>query len=170
METPRDLDQRIREAVEPISDIDTLVLFGSRAGDRSRPDSDLDVALLPAGGPGRGDQDRGDPKQGARRRLQTRVAVALADLAPEGRVDVVLLDEAPVLLRQRVMEQGRVLVGGESRQWRDLRVWTMKEYGDSEYYRELYRRKQAERLQKGEPSGRSGRALESLERVGRLPG
>jgi hypothetical protein len=114
------------------------------------------VAVLP---------DVGDDPQ-ARRQLQTRLAVALADLAPEGRVDVILLDEATDLLRQRVLESGRLLICRDHRAFRDLRVRTMREYGDREWVRELTRAAQKRRLERGEPSGRSGRALESLERVG----
>ncbi len=90
------LDEEIIQAAEGIS---VLVLFGSRAKGTARPDSDLDVAVLP---------ESGDPK--ARRELLTSLAVALADLAPDGRVDVVFLDEANDVLRQRVMQTGRVLI------------------------------------------------------------
>ena len=153
------MDRGILDAVASITGIETLVLFGSRATDRARPDSDLDVAVLP----------RQDVESlTARRKLQIAVIVALAHLAPDDRVDVVLVDEAPVVLRQRIMEHGRVLRGAESKRWRELRRETMWEYGDSEYYRRLYREKQAERLLKGERSGRSGRALESLRRSGWL--
>ena len=88
------------------------------------PDSDLDVAVL---------SDTADSR--ARRYLQADLAVALAHLAPEGRVDVILLDEAPVDLRQAIMESGRVLLDRDPEAWKELRVRTMREYGDSEYYR-----------------------------------
>jgi hypothetical protein len=84
-------------------------------------------------------------------------------------VDVVLLDEAPELLRQRIMESGRVVICREPRAWRDLRVATMREHADREYYRRLLREAQRRRLTEGRSSGRSGRALRSLERVGKLP-
>ena len=85
------------------------------------------------------------------------------------RVDVVLLDEAPDLLRQRVLETGRLLICRDPVAFRDLRVRTMREYGDREWVRELMLAAQKRRLEQGEPSGRSARALESLGRVGRLP-
>ncbi|HKV09118.1 MAG TPA: nucleotidyltransferase domain-containing protein, partial [Thermoanaerobaculia bacterium] len=121
------------------------------------PNSDLDVAVLP---------ETQEPR--ARWRLQTGVAAALADLAPEGRVDVVFLDEAPVTLRQSVMEHGRVLINRDPEAWKELRIRTMREYGDSEWARELYRKAQKRRLERREPSGRSPKALESLRRSGRL--
>ena len=154
----RELDERVLRAVEPIPGLALLVLFGSRARGRSRPRSDLDVALLPS-----------DPGPHARRRLQSRVAVALAEFAPEGRVDVVFLDEAPVLLRQRIMEEGRVVLNRDPAAWREWRVRTMREHGDSEWARRLYRSAQRRRLEEEEPHGRSGRAFRSLERARWLP-
>ena len=96
--------------------------------------------------------------------------MALAHLAPEGRVDVILLDEAPVDLRQGIMETGRVLLDRDPEAWKELRVRTMREYGDSEYYRRQYHEAQRRRLERGEPSGRSAKAIESLKRIGKLPG
>lgn len=152
------LAQRIRELAAGLP-ISVLVVFGSRATGRARPGSDLDVAVLPAAGGGL-----------PRRKLQARVASVLADLAPGGRVDVVFLDEAPELLRQRVMEQGTVAVCEDRRAWRDLRVATMREHADREHDRNILREGQRRRLTERTPSGRSGRALRSLERVGKLPG
>jgi predicted nucleotidyltransferase len=151
------LDDEIARLAAPLPGISALLVFGSRARGNPRPESDLDVAVLPA---------TEDPR--ARRCLQADLAVALADLAPEGRVDVILLDEAPVLLRQRTLETGRLVLCRDRRAWSDLRVATMREYGDQEWARRLYREGQIRRFERGEPNGRSGRALRSLERVGRL--
>jgi predicted nucleotidyltransferase len=152
------LDGEIARAAQGVPGIAVLVLFGSRAHGSPRADSDLDVAVLP-------EADLGVP---GRRHLQADVAVALSHLAPGGRVDVVLMDDAGDLLRQRIMETGRVVLCRNAGAWRDLRVRTMREYGDRERERRLYREAQRRRLEKGEPSGRSGRALVSLERVGKL--
>ena len=152
------LDESILQAVEGLPGISVLVVFGSRARGDNRPDSDLDVAILPKSQ---------DPRD--RRYLRSSIAVALADLAPEGRVDVVFLDEADDVLRQRVMEHGRVLLNRDLEAWKELRVRTMREYGDREWVRNLYIESQKQRLERGEPSGRTPRALESLRRVGKLP-
>jgi predicted nucleotidyltransferase len=157
-----DLDAQILRAVEEIPGISVLVVFGSRAKGTARPDSDLDIAVLPEASVALDDAT-------ARRKLQTRIAVALADLAPEGRVDVVFLDEAMDVLRQRVMEHGRVLICRDREAWIELRVRTMREYGDREWARDLTQRTQRRRLEGGQPGGRSGKALESLRRIGKLP-
>jgi predicted nucleotidyltransferase len=151
-------DEQIVRAVADIPGISVLVVFGSRARGTHRPDSDLDVAVLP---------DTEDSRH--RWHLQAGLAAALADLAPEGRVDVVLLDEAPDALRQRVMETGRVLICRDSAAWKELRARTMREYGDREWARRLFRQAQRRRLTSGETSGRSGKAVESLRRLGKLP-
>lgn len=151
------LDREILRCAEPIEGIAALLVFGSRARGTARPDSDLDVAVLPA-----------SEDSGARRRLQSALAVAVADLAPVGRVDVVLLDEAPELLRQRVFETGRLLLCRDRIALRDLRVRTMREHGDREWARDLMMEAQRRRLERGDFGGRSARALESLERTGRL--
>lgn len=151
------LDREILRLVEPIEGLAALLVFGSRARGTPRPDSDLDVAVIPSVEDSR-----------ARRRLQTQLAVALAELAPEGRVDVVLLDEAPELLRQRVFESGRLLLSRDRVALRDLRVRTMREHGDREWARNLMMEAQRRRLERGDFGGRSARALESLERSRRL--
>lgn len=153
-----DLDHEITQAAEAIPGISVLVVFGSRARGTHRPDSDLDVAVLPD-----------TPDSRARRYLQADLAVALAHLSPDGRVDVILLDEADAVLRQRIMETGRVLFGRDLEAWKELRVRTMREYGDGEWARRIYREAQRQRLERGEPSGRSAKAIESLKRVGKLP-
>ncbi|HSS52201.1 MAG TPA: nucleotidyltransferase domain-containing protein [Thermoanaerobaculia bacterium] len=151
------LDKDITRAVQDLPGISVLVVFGSRARGTHRPDSDLDVAVLPA-----------SLDSSARRHLQADLAVALADLAPEGRVDVVLIDEADDVLRQRIMESGRVLINRDNKAWKELRVRTMREYGDREWARRLFMEAQRRRLERGDFGGRSGKALESLERVGKL--
>jgi predicted nucleotidyltransferase len=152
------LDEEILKATRDLPDVAVLVVFGSRGRGNHRPDSDLDVAVLPSTAGSR-----------ARRYLQADLAAALAHLTADGRVDVILLDEAPEVLRQRIMETGRVLLNREPEAWRELRVRTMREYGDSEDFRRLYIEAQRQRLERGEPSGRSAKAIESLRRVGNLP-
>ena len=152
-----EIDEQLARAVEAIPGIAAVAVFGSRASGSARPDSDLDVAILPS------------REGGSRRTLQVSVAVALADLAPEGRVDVVLLDEAPELLRHQVLSTGRLVLCRDFKAWRDLRVATMREHGDREWARDLLRNAQRRRLERGDPGGRSGHAVESLRRTRNLP-
>jgi predicted nucleotidyltransferase len=155
--TMAEIDEQLARAVEAIPGIAAMAVFGSRASGSARPDSDLDVAILPS-------------REGvSRRTLQVSVAVALADLAPEGRVDVVMLDEAPELLRHNVLSTGRLVLCRDAQAWKDLRVETMREHGDREWARDLLRRAQQRRLERGEPGSRSGHAVQSLRRTRNLP-
>ncbi len=165
-----DLERQIRDAVADIPGIAVLLLFGSRARGTARPDSDLDIAVLPDGAP------LADPEGSAEHSalhgdLRIRIAVALAHLspAPSNRVDVVLLDRAPDTLRQRVMEHGHMLLCRDPAAWKALRVKTMKEYGDREWARRLYRQGLRRRIREGRfGHGRSARHRKPFERARRL--
>ncbi|HEX9733709.1 MAG TPA: nucleotidyltransferase domain-containing protein [Thermoanaerobaculia bacterium] len=151
--------QRIRQAVREIPGIAALVVFGSRARGTARPDSDLDIAFLPIAGY--------RPPPGLANNLRIRIMVALSHLAPEGRVDAVPLDQAPATLRQRVMEHGRMVLCRDPAAWKALRLRTMKEYGDQEWARGMFRRALRKRILEGRPSGRSARTFQSFERARR---
>ena len=153
--------QEVRDAVREVPGIAALLVFGSRARGTARPDSDLDVAFLPVPGY--------QPPAGLANDLRIRITVALAALAPEGRVDAVPLDRAPAALRQRVMEHGRMVLCRDEAAWKALRVRTMKEYGDQLWAQELFRKALRRRILEGRPSGRSARAFQSLERARRVP-
>ena len=93
------LTQAVRRSVSRQRDVSAAYVFGSVAAGRARPDSDLDVAVLL------------DPRvrhgDALTRRLQL-----MADLgAALGRsdVDVVILNDAPLLLAHRVLSRGRLV-------------------------------------------------------------
>ena len=117
------LDERVAQLAGSQPGISALMIFGSRASGSPRPDSDLDVGVLP---------DSSDPQ--ARRRLQSQLAVAL-------------MDEAPDLLRQRILETGRVLICRDPGAFQELRVRTMREHGDREWVRRMMRSAQRRRLE-----------------------
>lgn len=86
-----------REAL-PGEPVVVAYLFGSRAAGRPRPRSDTDVALL---------LDH-VPEPAARRALLARVATAF-EAAARTEVDLVVLDDAPLPLRGRVLRDAVVL-------------------------------------------------------------
>ena len=86
-------------AVQP--DIAAAWLFGSRARGDARPESDIDLALLPT------PKSTEDP---LRRRLRwMRDAATAAGLA-ESQLDLIDLRDAPVLLAFAALRDGRLLV------------------------------------------------------------
>ena len=74
-------------------------LFGSEAQGKSRPNSDIDVAVYVADG-----QDRSSYLD-----LQLRLIADLGDLMQTDQIDVVILNEAPVALSYRVTRDGRIV-------------------------------------------------------------
>ena len=153
----------VRAATRDVPGIGSLVVFGSRARGRERPNSDLDVAVLPLSD----SDEKTEPL--ARRRLLSSLAVALADLAPEGRVDVVFLDEAPDVLRQKVLEHGILVTCHEPAAWRQLRVATMREYGDREWARKMFRKALRRRLTSGGVEWSKRKSSNSLLSLSSMP-
>lgn len=133
--TPEELIAAIERSVQGVSGIGALALVGSRARGNHRPDSDLDVAVLPA-----------EHFHGNRLKLQAEIASSLAHLSPGGRVDVILLDEAPELVRHKVFESCRIVLLSEPERWKSLRCQTMREHGDREPYRRFLREALRQRL------------------------
>jgi predicted nucleotidyltransferase len=156
--TPQAIEGAVAEVAASHPDVAAAAIFGSHARGTARATSDLDVAIL--------------LREGAevdRWRLQSRLAADLAHHAAGGRVDVIFLDEVGPLLRQRVLQQGRRVLCRDEAAWKRLRVTTLREYDDTEWMRRLHREARRRRLLEGQGDGRSGRTLESLERVGGLP-
>jgi uncharacterized protein len=113
----------LAELLSPALDCDGVVaayLFGSRARGTARRGSDIDVAVWL------------DPRLGPRERLDRQLALA-ADL--EGRagdVDVVVLNDAPPLLRHRVLRDGIVILDREPVLHVRLRTDALIEFLDTE--------------------------------------
>jgi predicted nucleotidyltransferase len=91
------------------------VLFGSWARGHARADSDVDVAILPAGGISRAEELA----------LAARLSTASARV-----VDLVRLDEASTLLRWRVAREGLLLHAASPESWPRFRVTAASEYCD----------------------------------------
>lgn len=91
-------------------------VFGSRATGTHRGTSDLDVAVLVDRGLGLLERER----------LVARLADALG--VPD--VDLVILDEAPLELRGRVVQEGRLIFRDDDARRVDFEVRTRSEYFD----------------------------------------
>ena len=86
---------QLQELLRGRSDVRLAYLFGSRASNRQRPSSDIDIAVLFAGVPAPADLDR--------------LTAELASAARQS-VDLVDLGTAPPLLAHEVVSQKKVLV------------------------------------------------------------
>jgi len=116
-----------RLAREP--SVNSVYVFGSRAGQGAGPDSDLDLAVILA------------PGMSAEERFWRR-AELMEDLAAElgMRVDAIDLAAAPPMLAQEILLTGRLLFCKDDDQRVAVEVKIRQEYEDIAPYRRYYRR------------------------------
>ncbi len=131
-----DLEDRLRAALERHPEVLVAYLFGSAARGRSRPGSDVDVAVLLA-----------DGADGLELRLG--LLGDLAAAAGTDELDLVVLNEAPNELAFRVLRDGRVLVCRDERARVRHRVRTILDHLDLEPLRRIVARGLARRLAEG---------------------
>ena len=131
MEANRVLQKRLAA----VDEIAFAYLFGSRGRGDARPDSDWGVAVYL----------RQDLSADERFALRLRLHGELADL---GRVDLVVLNDAPPLLAHRAIMGERLLVRDEVALVR-FAVRTVAASEDGRYWRRLHRRARMERLREG---------------------
>ncbi|MFM7103812.1 MAG: type VII toxin-antitoxin system MntA family adenylyltransferase antitoxin [Verrucomicrobiota bacterium] len=112
MEIRPDQIQRVLAQLAPWQPA-VVYLFGSRAGDTARPDSDLDLAVLP-GRP---------PEPWAWFALQGRLS---EELGVE--VDLVDLTRASTVLRKEIVSTGRLLWEGDPRRRAELEMYALSDY------------------------------------------
>jgi uncharacterized protein len=106
-------------------------LIGSQARGSAGPLSDVDLAILHI------------PGLGSRERLDLRLSLIAAAGAALGtsEVDVVLLNDAPPLIRHRALRDGVRLVDRKPKERIDFQVRTMNDYVDTEPLRRLVSRR-----------------------------
>jgi uncharacterized protein len=114
-------------------------LIGSQARGSAGPLSDVDLAILHP------------PGLGSRERLDLRLSLAAAAGAALGtsEVDVVLLNDAPPLIRHRALRDGIRLVDREPKERIKFTVRTLNDYVDTEPLRRLERLRVAKLDQAG---------------------
>jgi predicted nucleotidyltransferase len=98
----REIVERLRPVLEGRS-LRLAVLFGSAARDALRPDSDVDIAMLPT-----------SPDLALAEELALQ---AVLERAAGRTVDLVRLDRSTVLVRWRVAREGVPLLAEPAREW-----------------------------------------------------
>jgi uncharacterized protein len=126
---------RLAKAVE-VPGVVAAYLIGSRARGSAGPLSDVDLAVLH------------DPVLAAPERLALRLSLAerAGAALSTSEVDVVLLNEAPPLIRHRALRDGRRLVDVDPKQRIGFEVRTLSDYVDTEPLRRLLSRRLREDL------------------------
>jgi len=109
-----DLNDRLRRAAASFPEVKLAVLFGSTARGQARPKSDVDLGILL------------EPYSVD---LRFRVEAELGRSAAR-EVDVILLDDAPPLLRFEIAREGILLFQRADDLWTDFKVRAMVDWWD----------------------------------------
>lgn len=152
--------QRLSGALADLAGVRLAYLFGSRASGRARADSDIDVAVLL-------DPERVGGAEAYGREVR-RLAGALGRVVSSASLDIVLLNEAPCLLRHRVLAGGRLLFARSEQERVRYAIRTIREYQDFEPRLRQYAGRRLARLSQENGDGRSPDLLEAARRVARL--
>jgi predicted nucleotidyltransferase len=155
-----DAADRLASVVRELPEVRLAFLFGSRAHGQGRPDSDVDIGLL------LDDEAAGAERGGTIRRLAGR----LGKVVSSALLDIVVLNDASALLRQRVLRDGVLLherVDGERVRFA---VRTTREYQDGQVRRDEFTRRRIRRLTGTQNHGGPGDLLKKARGVARLLG
>ena len=149
-----DLERRL--GAEPT--VRLAYLFGSRARGTARPDSDIDVAVLV--------DDACVATPTRVKETIWRLIPAMAGDVRSDLIDLVLLNEAPALLRHRVIRDGILLTARtETERARFVRR-TIRDYQDMEPRLREFTRRRIRRLEEErDGDGRYGDLLEAARRA-----
>jgi predicted nucleotidyltransferase len=125
----------LAESLAQEPEIAFALLMGSRANGRPRPDSDWDIAVYA----------REDLSPEQRFALRLRLD---AQLEPLGKVDIILLNEAPALLGHRALQGEKILDRDPSAYVRYF-VRTLARSNDERYFRDIHAKARLRRLKEG---------------------
>ncbi|MCY4026436.1 MAG: nucleotidyltransferase domain-containing protein [Acidobacteria bacterium] len=136
-------------------------LFGSRARGTERPDSDVDVAVLI-------DDARAATPARLKDAIWHLVAVLARDV-PSERIDLVILNGAPALLRHRVIRDGVLLTSRSAADRVRFVRQTIRDHQDLEPRLREFTRRRIRRLREDRgDDGRYGDLLAAARRTRRL--
>ena len=153
---------RLARALEGDRSVRLAWLHGSRARGTARRESDIDVAVL------LDDDHAANPT--AIKDSIWRLAGRIGREVPSDRLDLVLLNDAPALLRHRVVRDGILLFARSEAERVRFVLRTVREYQDLEPRLREHTRRRVERLRERRATGRYGDILETARRAGRLLG
>jgi hypothetical protein len=149
---------RLGKALGELAEVRLAFLFGSRARGRAREDSDFDMAVLLDESAARA--DRGSTLRRLAARLGREVSSTL--------IDLVILNDAPALLRHRVLRDGILLVQRAPEERVRFTVETIRDYQDGCIRREEHTRRRIGGWKAKTFHGGSGDLLEKARGAARL--
>jgi len=134
-------EERLVEFLATQPDVVAAYLFGSVARGQATPHSDVDIALL--------------LREADRETLWERRLQLMGELERFGdRVDVVVLNLAPLLLQHRVLSEGRLLYEGDRSARVEFEVRVGKRYADYRPTLEFFKQALFQEIREGRLGGR----------------
>jgi len=118
-----EIDRQQRERLAAVAEeygLNLVLLFGSVAAGRARPDSDLDLAVR---------FDVAPPRMARVARLH----LALQEIVPERKVDLAILNRADPLFLKQITDRCALLYGSE-RTLAELKMVAFRRYQDHRPY------------------------------------
>jgi len=152
--TPQVLIENLLAILKDFPDIDLVYLFGSRVSGKTGPMSDYDLAIFGAA-------------RGNAFATQIQFQHALAMLLKTERVDVVLLNTAPIELAYQIIATGKVLYQKDAYTRVEYEAEILGKYGD---YLPILRSYKSETLNGDAHAKRIQRYREALRRTQRTLG
>jgi predicted nucleotidyltransferase len=153
--------ERLASALARLPDVRLAFLFGSRARGSARGDSDFDIAILV------------DPRTAGEERGRTirRLAGQLGREVASERIDLVILNDAPSLLRHRVLRDGVVLFQRSPEERVRFATRAIRDYQDMFLRREAFTQRRIARMErKRTDDGGPGDLLDKARSAARLLG
>ena len=150
---------RVATTLDSMIEVELAYLFGSHARGQERAESDIDLAIQVDAASAR------DP-----RTTLARLFAELGRVVRSDRLDIVLLNDAPSLLRHRVLSTGRLLVERTPIARIRFATRTIRDYQDMQVRREFFYRSRLKHLREGRGHGGSGNLLAEARRVAKLLG
>jgi hypothetical protein len=153
------LVSRLSAELASLPEVELGYLFGSQAQGRAGAGSDIDLGI----------QVTAEAGRDARATL-AHLFDRLGRAAPSDRLDLVLLNHAPPLLRQRILAGGELLFARSPEARVRFATRTLRDYQDMQVRREFFYRERVRYLKQGRDHGRSGDLLAQARRAARLLG
>jgi predicted nucleotidyltransferase len=150
--------ERLSEALRGEDRVRLAFLFGSRARGQARNDSDIDVAVLLTDEAAAADRGR----------TIRQLAAGLGRVVSSTLLDIVVLNDAPALLRHRVLRDGIMLMERSSEDRVRFARKAICEYQDQQVRRERATHARIQRLTREADDGRSRDLLEKARGAARL--
>jgi uncharacterized protein YutE (UPF0331/DUF86 family)/predicted nucleotidyltransferase len=147
-----ELASRLTSELSALPEVELAYLFGSHAQNRTRAESDIDLAV------------QVDPAAAPRQTLAM-LFDHLGRVVPSDRLDIVLLNVAPSLLRHRILATGRLLFERSPLVRVRFVTRTIRDYQDMQLRRAFFLKHRVQRLKQGGTDGGSGDLLAQARRV-----